>query len=63
MPIYQNPVNTPIMSGFERQIAQAAEAGQTVQYTVTPIYEGADLVPKAITLRWIGSLVEFRWLM
>ena len=52
---YQNPANTPVMSSFERQIAQAVESGQTVRYQVTPIYRGSELVPRAVTLSARGS--------
>jgi DNA/RNA non-specific endonuclease/Bacterial TSP3 repeat len=53
--LYQNPANTPVMSSFERQIAQAVESGQTVRYQVTPIYRGSELVPRAVTLSARGS--------
>ena len=53
--IYQNPVNTPIMRGFEQQVAGAVRAGETVQYTVQPIYRGTELIPRAFTLRATGS--------
>ena len=38
--IYQYPVNMPIMRGFEQQVAGAVRAGETVNYTVPPIYRG-----------------------
>jgi hypothetical protein len=53
--LYQNPVNTPIMSGFERAVANAVRAGETVRYEVVPIYRGSELVPRAVTLRATGS--------
>jgi hypothetical protein len=53
--IYQNPVNTPIMRGFEQQVANAVRAGETVKYTVTPIYRGTELIPRAFTLRATGN--------
>ena len=53
--LYQNPANTPVMSGFERQIARAVEGGQTVRYQVTAIYRGSELVPRAVTLSARGS--------
>ena len=53
--IYQNPVNTPIMRGFEQQVANAVRAGETVNYTVQPIYRGSELIPRAFTLRATGS--------
>ena len=43
------------MRGFEQQVAGAVRAGETVSYTVTPIYRGAELVPRAFTLRATGS--------
>jgi hypothetical protein len=55
VPIYQNPVNTPIMRGFERQVLKAVENGETVHYQVTPIYRGAELSPRAITMQAEGS--------
>jgi len=53
--IVQNPANTPVMSGFEAAVRTALAAGQTVDYSVTPIYRGASLVPAGITIRAIGS--------
>ena len=32
--LYQNPVNTPVMRGFEQQVANAVRGGQTVRYEV-----------------------------
>ena len=53
--IFQNPANTPIMSGLEGQVRAALEAGQVVDYSATPVYTGSDLVPAGITLRAQGS--------
>ena len=53
--IIQTPVNTPIMRGFEQQIARAVEAGEQVDLTVQPIYRGSELVPRAITLSARGA--------
>ena len=53
--LYQNPVNSPIMRGFENQVRAAVEAGQTVRYTVTPIYRGTEAIPRAVTLSARGS--------
>ena len=36
-------------------MANAARAGETVRYEVMPIYRGAELVPRAVTLRATGS--------
>ena len=48
--IQQRPANTPVMSGFEGQVRQAVEGGQTVNYSSTPIYNGSNPVPRGITI-------------
>ena len=48
--LYQNPVNTPVMSSFERKVRKAVEAGETINYSATPIYKGTELVPSGVTL-------------
>jgi DNA/RNA non-specific endonuclease/Bacterial TSP3 repeat len=53
--LYQNPVNTPVMRGFEQQVANAVRSGQTVRYEVVPIYRGSELIPRGITLRATGD--------
>ena len=53
--LHQNPVNTPVMSSFERQVRKAVEAGETVNYSVTPIYKGNRLIPSGVTLNATGS--------
>jgi hypothetical protein len=53
--LYQNPVNSPIMRDLEQQIYNAVESGQTVRYSVEPIYRGTESIPRAITLRATGS--------
>jgi hypothetical protein len=53
--LYQNPVNSPVMRGFEQQVANAVRGGQTVRYEAVPIYRGSELVPRAITLRATGD--------
>ncbi|HEV8562247.1 MAG TPA: SpvB/TcaC N-terminal domain-containing protein [Actinophytocola sp.] len=47
--------NSPVMRGFEAQVAAAVRGGQTVTYSVTPIYEGANLIPRGITITAKGS--------
>lgn len=49
-PIYQNPVNNPIMRGFEDVVYKRVNAGEIVSYEVTPIYKGEELVPTGITI-------------
>jgi hypothetical protein len=53
--LYQNPVNSPIMRGFENQVRAAVEAGERVRYTVTPVYRGTEAIPRAVTLSARGS--------
>ncbi len=53
--LYQNPVNTPVMSSFERQVRKAVEAGETINYSVAPIYKGNQLIPSGVTLNANGS--------
>ena len=53
--LYQNPVNTPVMRGFEQQVANAVRGGQTVRYEVIPIYRGSELIPRGVTLRATGD--------
>lgn len=53
--LHQNPVNTPVMSSFERQVRKAVEAGETINYSATPIYKGNELLPSGVTLNAKGS--------
>lgn len=52
--LYQNPVNTPVMRGFEDSVRAAVEGGQVVRYQAIPIYEGTNLIPTGVTLRARG---------
>jgi hypothetical protein len=53
--IEQRPANTPVMSTYEGRVRAAVESGQTVQYASTPVYDGTNPVPPAITLEAQGS--------
>jgi hypothetical protein len=53
--LYHQPANTPVMRGFERQVANAVENGQIVRYEVVPIYRGSELIPRGVTLRATGD--------
>jgi hypothetical protein len=53
--LFQNPTNTPIMRGFEKEVKDAVMSGQTVRYNVVPIYEGSNPIPKAITIKARGT--------
>lgn len=51
----QNPANSPVMSGFEAQIRAAVERGEFIDFRATPVYDGNNLVPQAITLEASSS--------
>jgi hypothetical protein len=53
--LFQRGANSPVMRDFEAQVAGAVRGGQTVRYEVVPIYRGAELVPRGVTLRAAGS--------
>ena len=53
--LFQRGANSPVMRDFEAQVANAVRGGQTVRYEVVPIYRGAELVPRGVTLRAAGS--------
>ena len=53
--LFQNPVNHPVMSSVEGSVRKAVEAGEVVQYSVKPIYEGNTLIPSGVT-RWNQSI-------
>jgi hypothetical protein len=54
--LYQNDVNTPLMSDIERQVRNAVESGQRVTYEVTPIYDGAQAMPARVHIRARGEV-------
>ncbi|MFD3808574.1 DUF6531 domain-containing protein [Streptomyces sp. NPDC058619] len=50
--------NTPVMVHIENQIRDAVDRGETIEYTVTPIYRtnnATDLIPVGLTLEVNGS--------
>ena len=53
--LYQNPVNTPIMRGFENKVKLAVQNGGIVKYSVKPVYDGEKLIPKAVTMEAKGN--------
>lgn len=53
--LFQNPVNTPIMSGHEGRVRKAVEGGEIVTYSVTPIYSASQAIPIAVTLQATGN--------
>jgi hypothetical protein len=55
--LYQTRANTPVMRDYETTVAEAVRAGQTVRYTVRPIYPSPSHrgVPNAIRITAIGD--------
>jgi len=53
--LQQNWVNSPVMRGYEGQVRAAVESGQTVQYSATPLYNGANPMPRGVTLIGNGN--------
>jgi hypothetical protein len=53
--LFHRPANTPVMSRFEQQVANAVRGGQTVRYEVVPIYRGSELIPRGVTMRATGD--------
>lgn len=53
--IYQNPVNVPQMVVLENAVRKAVEEGQTVTYSVTPVYEGDNPLPVRIHMTAEGD--------
>jgi hypothetical protein len=51
----QYPANSPVMLSYENQVRAALEGGGSVDYSVTPIYEEAGMVPLGIALRATGD--------
>ena len=48
--LFQNPVNHPIMIGFEKDVRRLLEAGEDVLYSSKPIYRGNSAVPEAVSI-------------
>ena len=48
--LYQRAVNSGAMSTFEKQVANAVDAGKTIYYQVVPIYNGANPMPESLVL-------------
>lgn len=53
--LINNPVNSPVMRGFEMSVAKAVEGGQIIDYAVTPLYRGAEAMPEAVQIIAKGS--------
>ena len=53
--LHQNPANSPAMRGFENDTRAALDAGQTVDYSSTPVYRGDEPMPVGVTISARGS--------
>lgn len=51
----QNPVNTPVMRGLEKEVYNAVAKGENVQYSVVPVYEGTNPVPTRLDISAHGD--------
>ncbi|PNG16459.1 hypothetical protein C1J00_41830 [Streptomyces cahuitamycinicus] len=47
--------NSPVMRHIENQIRAAVESGETIQYSVTPRYNGSDKIPTGVHVEAYGS--------
>lgn len=47
--------NSPVMRKIENQVRAAVEAGETIQYSVTPRYNGTDKIPTGVYIEAYGS--------
>jgi hypothetical protein len=47
--------NSPVMRHIENQIRAAVESGETIQYSVTPQYNGSDKIPTGVHVEAYGS--------
>jgi hypothetical protein len=55
--MYQTRANTPVMRDYESAVADAAQAGETIQYTVRPLYGSRTSTgaPRAIRIKATGD--------
>jgi hypothetical protein len=53
--LYQNPTNTPFMSGVERDVRKAVEAGEIIEYSSIPVYLEDDGMPVGVTIEAKGN--------
>ncbi|MFD7233609.1 putative T7SS-secreted protein [Streptomyces sp. NPDC059881] len=47
--------NSPVMRHIENQVRAAVESGETIQYSVTPRYNGTDKIPTGVDIEAYGS--------
>jgi hypothetical protein len=55
--LYQTRANSPVMRDYESAVADAAQAGETIQYTVRPLYGSRTSTgaPRAIRIKATGD--------
>src|SRR5215204_4698839 len=55
--LYQIRANTPVMRNYETAVAEAVRAGETVRYTVRPVYPSRSFegAPSAIRITAVGD--------
>ena len=55
--LYQTRANSPVMRDYEGAVADAAQAGETIQYAVRPLYGSrtSDGAPRAIRITATGD--------
>ena len=53
--LFHLPANTPVMPGFENQVAAVVRGGQTIDDLAVPIYQGVSLIPIGVTIQARGS--------
>ena len=55
--LYQRAANSPVMRDYETMVANAVEDGETIDYEVTPIYDGPrdKGAPRAIRIKATGD--------
>jgi hypothetical protein len=55
--LYQTRANSPVMRDYEGAVADAAQAGETIQYAVRPLYGSrtSDGAPRAIRITAAGD--------
>ena len=52
--MFQTRANSPVMSGYENMVADAARAGQTIRYQVTPEYTDGGR-PESVHIKAVGD--------
>jgi hypothetical protein len=55
--LYQRAANSPVMRDYETMVANAVEDGETIDYEVTPVYDGPTDkgAPRAIRIKAKGD--------